>query len=98
MIATNVLPSPTAVKRRKADRLPKNIERFTDAITAGIIAASKAPNGTVNVADYLDAPQLRMLVRLAQKNSQTPRQFVQSLVNRMVPKSRAATAGAGGAA
>jgi len=92
MSTTVALPSPGTVKRRKADKLPQKLERFTEALTAGIITASKAPTGTVNVADYLDASQLRLLVRLAEKNNQTPRQFVQSLVNRMVPNSRTAKA------
>ncbi|MES2920194.1 MAG: hypothetical protein V4819_01510 [Verrucomicrobiota bacterium] len=80
---TATLPTPGTVKRRKADKLPPRLERFTVALTRGLIAASKAPTGTVNLADYLDAAQIRMLVRLAEKGGQTPRQYLDSLIERM---------------
>ncbi|MES2659285.1 MAG: hypothetical protein V4689_11760 [Verrucomicrobiota bacterium] len=94
---TATLPTPATTKRRKADRLPPKLERFTAALTRGILAASKAPTGAVNLTDYLDPSQVRMLCRMAEKAGKTPRQFLQSLVDHLTNKSRVSTINAGGA-
>jgi hypothetical protein len=93
---TKILASQA--KGKKADRLSQKFERFIDAVNRGIQAASEAPSGAVNVADYLDASQVRLLARLAEKGNQTPRQFLQGIVARVTRTSRRQVVNAGGAA
>ena len=68
--------------RKKAGRLPAKLERFAEALTRAINAA--ATTGAVNLADYLDASQIRLLGKLAAKAEETPRQFVQGIVSRSI--------------
>jgi len=87
--------------KTKTDKLPAKLQGLIDAITAGILAAATAPQGTVNAADYLNPGQIRHLCRLAEKKGQTPRQYLQSIVDHVTGKVRrhkTSTASAGGAA
>lgn len=73
---------------RNREELPPRLEGLVEALFAGIQAAAASPSGTANVAEFLDASQIRLLTKLAKKDGQTPRQFLQGIVSNLT---RAAT-------